>query len=420
MDVPANYEPFTPETLGQRLAGVSAVTERLGNDPSAWRVEEVGDGNLNLVFIVTSADAALVVKQALPYVRLVGESWPLPLSRSFYEYQALSRQAKRDPGMVPQLLHHDESQALVVMEYLAGFKVLRGKLIAGERVSGLGERLGLFCARTAFRGSDLAMDAAERKADAALFLGNTELQKITEDLVFTNPYYRAADNWHTKGLGHFSKVLCSDARLKTEVAHLKRRYSAGAETMLHGDLHTGSVMCTDDECRVIDPEFALYGPMSFDLAMLTANLLMAYFSQPGHREEAECAPYQAWILKEIEALHAAFTKEFRRLWAEERSGMLYPASLFEDQGHESTAALQELLWEIWRDALGFCGIEMHRRLLSLAHNADFEEVADETLRLKLEARTLMMGRELILRRGETASAAELTVMARHFSGRDFT
>jgi 5-methylthioribose kinase len=53
---------------------------------------EVGDGNLNLVFKVHAEEdpkRTLVVKQALPYVRLVGESWPLPTDRARIEAQAL-------------------------------------------------------------------------------------------------------------------------------------------------------------------------------------------------------------------------------------------------------------------------------------------------------------------------------------------
>ena len=81
-------------------------------------MREVGDGNLNLVFIVESPKGALVVKQALPYVRLVGESWPLPLKRTFFEYHALTRQAARDPGRVPKVYFFDERQSLIAMEYL--------------------------------------------------------------------------------------------------------------------------------------------------------------------------------------------------------------------------------------------------------------------------------------------------------------
>jgi S-methyl-5-thioribose kinase len=52
----------------------------------------------------------VIVKQALPYVRLVGESWPLPLRRAFFEYHALIRQEARDPGIVPRVMHFDEGR----------------------------------------------------------------------------------------------------------------------------------------------------------------------------------------------------------------------------------------------------------------------------------------------------------------------
>ena len=57
----AEYSPLTPETLAARLASVAAIKDRLGSDTSAWRTREVGDGNLNLVFVVESPKGALVV-----------------------------------------------------------------------------------------------------------------------------------------------------------------------------------------------------------------------------------------------------------------------------------------------------------------------------------------------------------------------
>ena len=44
-----------------------------------------------------------------------------------------------------------------------------------------------------------------------------------------------------------------------------------AETLCHGDLHTGSVMCMETQTKIIDPEFGFYGPMGFDIGMLIAN-----------------------------------------------------------------------------------------------------------------------------------------------------
>ena len=413
------YEALTVESLPQRLGAVPQVAERIGGTRETWSVREVGDGNLNLVFIVTGSAGSVVVKQALPYVRLVGESWPLALYRAFFEHHALVRQAARDPGSVPEVFHFDEAQSLIAMEYLHPHVILRYKMIAGERVEGLGAFLGTHCARTAFRGSELHMASAEKKADVALFAGNVEIPAITEALVFTDPYYPAEMNRHTEGLDPVVTVLREDVALKAEVQKLFARFATNTETMLHGDLHTGSVMSTATESRIIDPEFAQYGPMGFDIGMLTANYLMAYFSQPAHRAEDELHDYQEWLLRVVTDTSAAFDAEFHRLWGSERSGMLYPARLFEDQGQSSEPARDAVLAAIWRDALGFCGIEMHRRILGLAHNADFETIEDPRARAPLEARSLMMGRAVVLERAGITDAAALTAMARSFGKETF-
>ena len=413
------YEPLTIETLADRLGSVDAICKIVGDETSKWKIDEVGDGNLNLVYTVSSESGDIIVKQALPYVRLVGDSWPLPLSRSFYEHEVLVRQAKRDPGSVPQIIYFNKVQAIIAMEMLLPHVILRKKLIAGEYVDGLAQRLGKFCARTAFRGSDLSLQTADKKSDTAMFQGNLALMGITESLVFTEPYFAAEMNHHTDGLDPIVKILRSDIEMKSEAQKMLMKFTANTETLCHGDLHSGSVMCTDDETKVIDPEFGFYGPMGFDIGMLISNYLMAYFSQPAHRESDTLSEYQTWILKVIEGTYEAFQQEFKNLWNSERTGILFPRSMFEDQGDSSEFALNEMLEHIWQDAVAISGIEMHRRVLSLAHNADFEEIADTEKRSQLEARNLMMGRELILNNKMVKNASELTNMARKFNSENY-
>ena len=413
------YEPLTIETLADRLGSVDAICKIVGDDTSKWEIDEVGDGNLNLVYTVSSDAGDIIVKQALPYVRLVGDSWPLPLSRSFYEHEVLVRQAKRDPGSVPQIIYFNKVQAIIAMEMLLPHVILRKKLIAGEYVDGLAQRLGEFCARTAFRGSDLSLQTADKKSDTALFQGNLALMGITESLVFTEPYFAAEMNHHTDGLDPIVRILRSDVEMKTEAQRMLLKFTANTETLCHGDLHSGSVMCTDNETKVIDPEFGFYGPMGFDIGMLISNYLMAYFSQPSHRESDTLLDYQTWILKVIEGTCEAFQQEFKNLWNSERTGILFPQSMFEDQGDSSEFALIGMLEQIWQDAVAISGIEMHRRVLSLAHNADFEEISDTKKRSQLEARNLMMGRELILNSKTIKNASELTTMARKFNSENY-
>ena len=65
------------------------------------------------------------------------------------------------------------------------------------------------------------------------------------------------------------------------------------------------------------------------------------------------------------------------------------------------------------------GIEIHRRILSLAHNADFEDIKDETIRSRLEAKALMMGKELILNREAINDTNALSIIARRFNQENF-
>lgn len=410
MNSTTGFEALTPETLPRRLGQLDVLCEKLGHAVDRWTVHEVGDGNLNLVFIATGPKGAVVVKQALPYVRLVGESWPLPLKRSFFEYHALTRHAARDPGRVPEIYHFDETQALIIMDYLSPHIILRQAFMQGQQLEGVPEALACFLARTLFRGSDLSMNAGQRKSDLALFADNVELCDITENLVFTDPFFDAEMNQHTSPeLDEVVLKIRADRDLKVEAQRLKHAFATRAETLLHGDLHTGSVMVTKDDTRVIDPEFAFYGPMSFDIGMLLANFWMSYFSQNGYEQTENRDAMRDYLLRAVDRIWTGFKAEFSRLWQTERVGMLYQQDLFEKQNDSEGAdqALQAVLSDIWEDLLGFAGIEIHRRILGLAHNADFEAIEDTGIRAHCETKALRLGRYLAVKRKKIADMSDV-------------
>ncbi|MFN4059057.1 MAG: hypothetical protein ACK4HW_12930 [Roseinatronobacter sp.] len=156
--------------------------------------------------------------------------------------------------------------------------------------------------------------------------------------------------------------------------------------------------------------------------MLIANFLMAACAVPGHLPDpAEQASYQDWILATATEVWDSFEREFTHLWRTERNGILYQAILFEDQGDALGAEQVRLdrLAAIWRDALGFCGVEMHCRTLGLAHIAEYDQIADEALRAVCEARGLMLGRALVIGRGALRMMADVTDLARTLMGKDY-
>ena len=414
--VPEGYEAHSAETLKGYLAGVPSVAKKLGGDPARWRIEEVGDGNLNLVFKVRNGEAGVAVKQALPYVRLVGKSWPLPLSRAHYEHMALRLEARHAPGLVPEVVHYDATLALIVMELLEPHIIMRRGMIAGTLYPRFANDITTFMARTLYFTSDLAMPADGKKALIAEFAGNTALCKITEDLIFTEPYMLADRNrWTSPQLDAVAASLRADGDLKVAVSRLKLKFLGAAEALIHGDLHTGSVMVTDKDTRVIDPEFAFMGPMGFDVGAILANLLMSYFSQDGHEASSqERDPYRQWILDTVEEVWSAFRAKFLELWRHNPTGDGYPQVLFADERGKQRLDLEREAYmdRLFEDSLGFAAAKMIRRILGLAHNIDFEWIKDADVRARCEARSLRLARELMVNASSFRSIRAVTAAAR--------
>ena len=406
------YRPLTLQSVADRLASYEGMPERLGGAPSDWSVREVGDGNLNYVYIVKGPDGSVCVKQALPYVRLVGESWPLPLSRSYYEHAALIRQ-HQDAVSVPQVLRFDGGQALIVMENLARHRVLRYALIDRERHESVAPTLGRFMAETLFRSSDFALPAAVKKAEMALFAGNTALQKITEDLVFTDPYTDHPLNDFTPELADDVARIHADTEWKVAVQELKWAFLTRAEALVHGDLHTGSVMVAaapDEDVRVIDPEFAFYGPIGFDVGALIANLWLNAAAQEGHGEGFKDA--RDWVLEQVSRVWDAFAARFGELWRTEHTGDAWPPKMF----GEDDAGLALVLARIEEDALGFAGAKMARRILGLAGVADLQRIEPTALRAQCERRALNLARQLVVERRGIGTISNANALAARIFG----
>jgi len=408
------YAPVDGSRLAGALAEIPPVRDRLGGDAASWRIREVGDGNLNLVFIVEGPAGGVVVKQALPYVRLVGESWPLPLERSWFEYSALVEQARHAPGLTPEVFHFDRAQALIVMEYLSPH--VRKGLIRAVEYPRFADDIAIFLAATLFNTSVLAGTAAEHKARVELFAANVALCRITEDLVFTDPYREAPLNrWTRPWLDGQKRAFERDSALKVAAQARKHQFMTGAQALIHGDLHTGSIMLTPQDTRVIDPEFAFVGPIGFDVGAVIGNLLLAFFAQEGH----EAAPgardaYREWILLQAQDVWSGFHERFLALWRQARAGDAYPAGLFASEEDRLTmdkerARFMRVLFE---DTLAFAGAKMIRRILGLAHVEDLEAIADPERRARCEAKALRLARDLLVDAKDFSGLADVADAAR--------
>jgi 5-methylthioribose kinase len=401
------YRMLDQHSLLAFVADLNNVRALLGGRPEDWQVREVGDGNLNLVFIVEGEHGSVCLKQALPYVRAAGPSWPMSLDRAFFENAYYLAVVPYVGERIPQVYHYDPVLYCTIMERLSPHIILRHGLIAGRRYPNLALHMGEYVARACFFTSDLAQPF-ERKMDRiAQFAANKALVRITVDLIFTDPYLLSERNRHTSPqLDAIASDVRHDGPLKVAAARLGEKFLNYAQALIHGDLHSGSVMVTDNDTRVIDPEFAFYGPIGFDLGAFFGNLLLSWYSQPGHATpDDDRIAYQAWLLEQARIFWETFRRRFLALWAEHATGDVFPAAMFASP--EDFAALQAArnvyLDSIFSDMLGFGACKMIRRILGFAHVIDFDSIPDAARRGRCEANALALARLMLTHPGQFLS-----------------
>ncbi|WP_434361567.1 S-methyl-5-thioribose kinase [Parasalinivibrio latis] len=400
ISTPDGYYPLTVASLAQYLANTLPKSLSLQGRPDEWEISEVGDGNLNLVFIVQAPEKTLVVKQALPYVRAAGESWALSLSRSYFEYNILVEERKHTrPELVPEVFFYDEAMSLFIMEYLHPHIILRKGLMAGIEYPKLAEHIGVFLAETLFHTSDIGMEASAKKDLVSRYAKNQELCKITEDLIFTEPYFNAERNdWTSPELDEAVHSVWQDSELIQVAMQYKLKFMTEHQALLHGDLHSGSIMVTADETKVIDPEFGFMGPIAFDTGNYVGNLYMAFFSQFGLETDMDKrAAYQQWILDKIEETWTVFVTRFCDLWDNKQQGEAYPVEIYHSADRSLLRNAQNLFFEsLFVDTLVNAGMEINRRIIGFAGVADFKSIEDPQVRAQCEAPALALAREIMI------------------------
>lgn len=380
-----NYEP-----LNENKAINLAVKLNIFPENATLSCSEIGDGNLNLVFRVTDSTSGqgIIIKQALPYAKVVGESWPLTLQRAKIEADALKLFGKIAPEYVPVVHYTDDVLAITVMDDLSHLLIARTGLIRGEKYPLLSKHLGEYLAKTLFYTSDFGMNQSDKKELQRQFI-NPELCKITEDLIFTDPFYDADTNSFEEELRATAQSIWKNQELILHVALLKKSFLTEGEVLLHGDLHTGSVFASSTETKVIDPEFAFYGPAGFDIGQVFANLLFQALANNEKQEE---------VLFHIQTFWETFTHHYAELWNAKNIEPLAGVPGLYDS----------VVQKYFKDSLGFAGCELIRRTIGLAHVADLDSIQDSNQRILVKQKTIKLGTLLITKRNEIVSLNDFT------------
>lgn len=376
----STYQLLNEETV---LAYIKEKLPELAT-ASNVSVKEIGDGNLNYVYRIKDegTDQSIILKQAGDTAR-ISDEFKLSPDRNRIETEALTLQGSFVPDLVLTIYFFDEVMNCCAMEDLGDFQIMRQALVEHKTFPQFADHITTFMAETLVRTSDVVVPHKVKKEQLKRFV-NPELCEISEDLVFTEPYYNNFDrNEVTPGNEAFvEEHLYQNTEIHTHVAKLKYTFLTKSESLIHGDLHTGSIFIKECETKVIDPEFAFYGPMGYDVGNVIANLIFAWANGVVSKDES----FVDWIEKTLVEVVDQFKEKFMATW---KTHALEPFAV------QNEAFVTAYLEDVLKDTAGMAGLEMNRRIVGLAKVKDIT-ILEGDLRLQAERLVMTLANRFIL------------------------
>ena len=255
------------ELLSDVTVGAYLVERGVLPASDGIQVRELGGGVSNIVLSVHRGDLRVVVKQALPRLR-VADEWLAKRERAITEGEALRLAEQLAPGSVPRVLDIDEvACALTIAEAPEDWRPWKDHLLAGDAdpavAQRLGELLGTWHGATS---NDQAVESA--------FDGQEAFDQLRVD-----PYYRTVGRRRPE--------------LARAVETFVQRMSATTTCLVHGDYSPKNVLVGAGIC-VLDFEVAHYGDPAFDVAFMLNHLLLKRLHVPEASDGIEQCARDFW------------------------------------------------------------------------------------------------------------------------------
>lgn len=353
--------------------------------------KEIGDGNLNYVFRIKEEKTgkSVIIKQAGGEARISSDI-KLSTDRTRIEADILKKQGELAPGLVPEVYLYDPIMCTCAMEDLHNYTIMRTALINHEKFPHFADQISTFMVNTLLGTTDICLDHKAKKEEVKNYI-NPELCEISEDLVYTEPFNDLAkrNNVFEPMADFVKKELYEDTKLHLEAAKCKFEFMNNAQSLIHGDLHTGSIFINEESTKVFDPEFAFYGPMGYDIGNVVANMFFAWNNGKATIEdEAKREDFTSWVEESVETMIDMFITKYHA----------YYDAHVNDYMAKTEGFKEWYLDTILRDTAAVAGFELVRRIVGLANVKDITSITDVDKRINAEKICIMTAKDFILNR----------------------
>jgi len=340
-------------------------------DAATMTSKEIGDGNLNYVFKVQDGKGhSVIVKQAGVELR-ISKDMHIDPDRNRVESEILILQGKLAPGYVPEIYCYDTVMNACCMQDCSDHEIMRTAMLEHKIFPKFADQISTFMAQVLMGTTDVVMNHEEKKALQKSFI-NPQLCDITEALVYTEPYNDEMhrNNVFAPNAEFVQKNLYENDPLKLEVAKLKMDFMTNAQSLIHGDLHTGSIFINEESTIVFDPEFCFYGPMGYDIGNVIANIIFAWCNGDAAGNKEFC-DWTESVIKDVTNM----TKEKLDKYFDEH----VTDTMCKTPGYK-----EYYIGTILADTAAVTGLELIRRTVGMANVKDLTTIADEKKRARAE------------------------------------
>ena len=340
-------------------------------DEATMTCKEIGDGNLNYVFKVQDAKgSSVIVKQAGEELR-ISKDMHIDTDRNRIESEILILQGKLAPGYVPEIYDYDTVMCACCMQDLSDHLIMRTAMLQHKIYPKFADQISTFMAQVLMGTTDVVMNHQDKKELQKKFI-SPELCDITEALVYTEPYNDelGRNNVFAPNAEYVKEKLYNDTQLHLEVAKLKMDFMTRGQSLIHGDLHTGSIFINDETTMVFDPEFCFYGPMGYDIGNVVANIIFAWCNGDVAGETEFCQWAESVITDVINMTMDKMNK--------------YYDEHVTDTMCKTPGYKEYYMGTILADTSAVTGLELIRRTVGMANVKDITTIADEKARTRAE------------------------------------
>lgn len=234
------------------------------------------DGYLNYLYVAKQEQQSVIIKHSKEKGASALAIGNMDPDRNYLEYMTYKLRAGFTPTMLPQVFFADEAEHVFIMEDLSSMEVMRFALNHGQQYPLLGRWIGEFLGKNHALTSTFQVTPAQF-TNLDHYFENASMKRIVTDFILQPPLnqWDLPDSYAQSLLEILERIIAHPT-IRTDWQKLVANFENKKECLIHGDFHTSNIFVDENGIKIIDMEYSMLAPFSYDLGYFLANLVSQF------------------------------------------------------------------------------------------------------------------------------------------------